>query len=212
MNRKKLIVIIGLIIEISSCVIYCLLKEFRDIYFAMSLVTILYAELVFFAGLYLTENIAVGNKESFVRFGYYSSLFIFAVSIIALALLNGPNFNKRTYYSFIIVFSSLLIIILIILKKVSVTLANKDEERIEGYDELYAIIAGLSSLSSSDNKKKIEKIIDDIKYSDPKAIDVQSTKSSVLRANKKLKNDENIDDELENIRNQIINKNTRGGL
>ncbi len=97
MSRKNLTIgIIGTVVILITLIMFFTLKEQFVTIEWLALMFILMAEIIFFGGLILTENIAKDYEGLFLRSGVYSALTIFSIASLVISLIFMFAFTDST--------------------------------------------------------------------------------------------------------------------
>ncbi len=206
-NRAKAFLICGILFIIATIIIFVIANDNgMNSYKWIGLTFMLCVEFILFGGLILIEMLANKSEQIITRAGNGTVLVIyFAVSfLVSLVFLNMQNTK------IFLIIQIILLVMLVILETVLIvagkSIYNNNKKVLEGVSTVKEMINSLDTINVDENyKKQIDKIKEDLKYSDvsmavPSDNDIME---NILCLEKEFLKDEMDDDSIKAIINSI---------
>ncbi|NFG62001.1 hypothetical protein [Clostridium sp. CMCC3677] len=175
-NRVKLFSIIGILIEILTVFLFFMLTKDRTSIVWLCLIFMILSELILFGGYILIEYIAQKSSQIIIRAGVGTTLFGYWIIsfVTSLVFINLEKDFIKYFISLQLIFIILETILIISL----ITGANKvkqDSDKVlqaTGYINTFIDRINLlkNNINNNKYKKLLEKIYDDLRYSDTSTI------------------------------------------
>lgn len=189
-GRAKISIIIGTIVLAATCMIFVIAGVGIYPSTVLGMLFLLYSEVVFFGGFVLVEYLADKSSQIMTRAGVGIPIEVYAVIVFlsSLIYINFLNSYTRVFLIFQVILLVIISVLVLVTANVSMTAKERDTEilqadlTIQGFIDRLVLIKELI-----DKKADIDKLIDEIRYSD---------KSATVDADKEL-NDAILD--LENL-------------
>ncbi len=173
MNRRaKISIIIGSIVFVATCMIVVIADI--ELYFSsiLGICFLLYSELVFFGGFVLVEYLADKSSQIMTRVGVGISVGIYAIIVFlsSLIYINFLDSYPRVFLIFQIILLVMTAGITLVMANASRTVKEKDMEVLQADLRIQEFVNRLALIKESfDKKTDIDKLIDEIQYSDKSA-------------------------------------------
>lgn len=171
-GRAKISIIIGTIVLVATCMIFVIAGV--EIYpsTVLGMLFLLYSEAVFFGGFVIVEYLADKSSQIMTRTGVGIPVEVYAVIVFLSSLIYINFFDS--YIRVFLIFQVILLVITagiaLVAANISKTTTERDKEilqadlKIQGFIDRLVLIKQLI-----DKKADIDKLIDEIKYSDKSA-------------------------------------------
>lgn len=171
-SRSKISIIIGTIVFAATCIIF--LISGMEIYVStiLGISFLLYSELVFFGGFVLVEYLVNKSSQILTRAGVGIfiegyAIIVFLASFIYINFLDS-YFREFLIFQIILLVATVAAVLIII--NASKTAKDKDIEILQAGLRIQEFVDRLTLIKESfDKKTDIDKLIDEIQYSDKSA-------------------------------------------
>ncbi len=167
-NRAKVFLVCGILILIATIVIFSIANENgMSSYKWLSLTFMLCVEAILFGGLILIEMLAKKSEQIIVRAGNGVVLIIYFIVSFAISLAFLCMQNTTIFLIIQIILFVTLVTLEIVLVVAGKSIYNNNKNVLEAVSTVNEMINSLSAINVSEEyKNQIEKIKNDLKYSD----------------------------------------------